>query len=127
MERGFLSELDEKIQKEDKPERFQVRVVSLVTLMGYCDVAFQTRLVPVAKADEGELSAESAWIYSNAFCSNPITQQELEVSVAGSDCGVSETHGFPFQQTSKPVVPGQIKEALNFIRNQDFEVRGGLR
>jgi transcription elongation factor SPT6 len=49
LEKGLITELDQQIRLEDKPERFMLRPV------------------PITQADEEELEKEAEWIYSQAF------------------------------------------------------------
>jgi transcription elongation factor SPT6 len=66
------------------------------------------RRIPVTEADDFELDTESAWIYINAFCQQPISiQDDIET-----------------QNAKKPPTEtkAKIREALKFMRNQLFEV-----
>lgn len=60
IERGFLSERDQKIQIEDLPERFQLRSF------------------PVEECqDDGELMREADWIFRQIFSVETLTIQQL--------------------------------------------------
>lgn len=67
------------------------------------------RTVPVtSEPDDLELEQEAEWIYRQAFQSPPITSQ-----VSNQDLTVA---------TKPESTVRRIKEALNFIRNEFFEV-----
>uniref|UniRef100_A0A915KER6 YqgF/RNase H-like domain-containing protein n=1 Tax=Romanomermis culicivorax TaxID=13658 RepID=A0A915KER6_ROMCU len=57
LDRGFLSEVDKKIQLEDKPERFQLRGL------------------PVSEASPDEVIAESLWIFKHLFTMRSVSTQ----------------------------------------------------
>ncbi|EDO33602.1 predicted protein [Nematostella vectensis] len=94
LEKGMLTDKDTLIKNTDIPERFQLRGV------------------PVKETDEGELEDEAEWIYKHAFLYLPISQQDV------TEQGI---HGNP--PALKPhTAVGKIREALNLMRNQFFEV-----
>ena len=77
---------------------------------------FQLRSIPVCPTEEGELDEEAEWIYKFAFATPPISQQDL----ADQNEGMTYRDG-RFQSKSESYVM-KIKKALNFMRNQQFEV-----
>ncbi|CAF1045570.1 unnamed protein product [Rotaria sp. Silwood1] len=66
---------------------------------------FQLRNIPVTEAKEDELEEEADWIYNGAFLKPTISNQPLEEDEAKN------------LQVKK-----KIKNALNYIRNDSFEV-----
>ncbi|KAJ1367194.1 hypothetical protein KIN20_028058 [Parelaphostrongylus tenuis] len=98
LERGYMAPVDKKIQLEDKPERFQLRKT------------------PVTEADDLELELESKWIYYHAFCHTSVSTQKPTLL----HC-VSDFRGHDRSQIEDEARE-TIKEALNFMRNQLFEV-----
>ncbi|VDP07566.1 unnamed protein product [Soboliphyme baturini] len=63
----------------------------------------EVRYTPVTEADADEIAQESSWIYEQAFRTPTLSAQE--------------------ELDSKPLsTVDKIKEALNFMRNQNFEV-----
>uniref|UniRef100_A0A7G3AZW4 Transcription elongation factor SPT6 n=1 Tax=Lutzomyia longipalpis TaxID=7200 RepID=A0A7G3AZW4_LUTLO len=95
LQRGHFTDLDIEIRKTDIPERMQLREVPITTV----DAEKST-----------ELEAEAEWIYKQAFCREPISKQE----VFGADSR---------DRTRKPPSAiGKIKQALDFMRNQQLEV-----
>uniref|UniRef100_A0A915AX80 Suppressor of Ty 6 homolog n=5 Tax=Parascaris univalens TaxID=6257 RepID=A0A915AX80_PARUN len=100
LEEKLLAPRDKRIQLEDKPERFQLRRVAVI------------------EADEHELELESKWIYQYAFDNATLSIQEecCLTLLARADQGDEER-----RRVAKEA-PEKIKEALNFIRNQLFEV-----
>lgn len=74
----------------------------------------QLREVPITAVPEGsnELDEEADWIYKQAFCKQPISQQ-----------GEKNPGSWETQPTKKPLstIP-KIKQALDFMRNQQLEV-----
>ena len=98
LERGFHTDVDQEIRTADMPERFQLRSI------------------PVCPTEDGELDEEAEWIYKYAFAAPPISQQDL----ADQSEGMSFRDG-RFQSKSESYVI-KIKKALNFMRNQQFEV-----
>lgn len=87
LKRGHFTDLDNEIRKTDIPERMQLRDV------------------PIAAIPEGsnELDDESEWIYKQAFCKAPVSNQET------------------YSRKSPSAIP-KIKQALDFMRNQHLEV-----
>lgn len=84
--------MDNEIRKTDVPERMQ------------------TREVPVTPVPEGsrELEEEAEWIYKQAFCKSTVSNKEN-----------SEKD----RSRNKPSsTVGKIKQALDFMRNQQLEV-----
>ncbi|KFD47142.1 hypothetical protein M513_11992, partial [Trichuris suis] len=65
---------------------------------------FQQRSVPVSPASNEELISEARWIYHNLFTCNCLSRQ-IDIS-----------RSLPISAVDK------IKDVLNFMRNQDFEV-----
>ncbi|KAK2165049.1 hypothetical protein LSH36_55g00040 [Paralvinella palmiformis] len=98
LERGFHTDVDQEIRTADMPERFQLRSI------------------PVCPTEEGELDEEAEWIYKFAFATSPVSQQDL----ADQNEGMTFRDG-RFQSKSENYVM-KIKKALNFMRNQQFEV-----
>ncbi|XP_063703465.1 transcription elongation factor SPT6-like [Culicoides brevitarsis] len=100
LKRGHFTDLDNEIRKTDIPERMQLREV------------------PITAVPEGsnELDEEADWIYKQAFCKPPISQQ-AEKRQQNNDSWDTN------QQTKKPLstIP-KIKQALDFMRNQQLEV-----
>ncbi|VDM59379.1 unnamed protein product, partial [Angiostrongylus costaricensis] len=97
LERGFMAPMDKKIQLEDKPERFQLRKT------------------PVTEADELELELESKWIYYHAFSHTSVSNQSTLLHYVSDFRGHDRSQCVDEAQET-------IKEALNFMRNQLFEV-----
>ena len=79
LEKNLLTELDQQIRLEDKPERFMLRQVPVSS-----------------EPDELELEKEAEWIHNAAFYSTS-------------------------EKKAEPII-ARIKEVLNFIRNELFEV-----
>ncbi|KAF4529397.1 hypothetical protein B566_EDAN003489 [Ephemera danica] len=94
LKRGHFTDVDNEIRSTDMPERMQLRSV------------------PVTKVskDLPELEEEAEWIYKQAFCRPTISKQE----------------GFVHMDEKEPLKPphtvGKIKQALDFMRNENFEV-----
>ena len=88
LEKNLLTEIDQQIRLEDKPERFQLRSIPVTS-----------------EPDEIELEKEAEWIYSQAFT--------IKLSIS------SQEHA---QQPKPPTVIPRIRDALNFIRNESYEV-----
>ncbi|GFR31977.1 transcription elongation factor SPT6 [Trichonephila clavata] len=95
IERSHLTDRDASIRLADLPERFQLRGT------------------PVTDAEEDEIAEEAEWIYKQAFSINTISIQEGEHSGTGHQ---------PIAGRKNPSAVGKIREALKFIRNQQFEV-----
>ncbi|KAM4046625.1 transcription elongation factor SPT6 [Anomaloglossus baeobatrachus] len=97
LESSHLTDQDNEIRTTDLPERFQLRTI------------------PVKSAEDEELEEEADWIYRNAFSTPTISQQEscdyLERGQIGSN----------FSRKGPSTIQ-KIREALNFMRNQHFEV-----
>ncbi|CAG2223752.1 SPT6 [Mytilus edulis] len=68
---------------------------------------FQLRQIPVKPTEEGELEEEAEWIYKQAFVTTTVTQQGFMEQ---------DNHGRNHSTVNK------IREAINFMRNQQFEV-----
>ncbi|XP_055550196.1 transcription elongation factor SPT6 [Wyeomyia smithii] len=87
LKRGHFTDLDNEIRKTDIPERMQIRDV------------------PITPVPEGssELEEEAEWIFKQAFCRPPISNQET------------------YSRKSITAIP-KIKQALDFMRNQHLEV-----
>ncbi|XP_039292182.1 transcription elongation factor SPT6 isoform X2 [Nilaparvata lugens] len=95
LKRGHFTDLDNEIRNTDIPERMQLREI------------------PVTSVPEGsdELEEEAKWIYKHAFQKSTITQQ------------VRSYEDGPERPPRKgPQTVGKIKKALDFIRNQHYEV-----
>lgn len=73
----------------------------------------QLRTMPVTPVVEGsdELDLEAQWIYDQAFCKDTISKQDSHLN--------SEAKERP---RKGPQTVGKIKKALDFMRNQHFEV-----
>lgn len=97
LESSHLTDQDNEIRTTDLPERFQLRTI------------------PIKSAEDDELEEEADWIYRNAFSTLTISQQEscdyLERGQVGSS----------FSRKGPSTIQ-KIREALNFMRNQHFEV-----
>ncbi|XP_064619005.1 transcription elongation factor SPT6-like [Lineus longissimus] len=98
LERGHFTDIDNKIRVADIPERFQLRQV------------------PVQATDEGELEEEAEWIYKQAFQTPPLSVQDME------QFETREGGSFEKYSLKGPGTVEKIREALNFMRNQQFEV-----
>uniref|UniRef100_A0A803TVC8 SPT6 homolog, histone chaperone and transcription elongation factor n=2 Tax=Anolis carolinensis TaxID=28377 RepID=A0A803TVC8_ANOCA len=97
LESSHLTDQDNEIRVTDMPERFQLR------------------MIPVKNAEDDELEEEADWIYRNAFAMPTISLQEgLEYLDRGQATSSFSRKG--------PSTIQKIKEALNFMRNQHFEV-----
>ncbi len=98
LQRGYFTDVDQEIRVTDMPERFQLRGI------------------PVSPTAEGELQEEAEWIHKYAFSTPPVSRQEFYES----------EHGGRYDRkfTGKgPDTVERIREALGFMRNQQFEVR----
>ncbi|XP_037932436.1 transcription elongation factor SPT6 [Teleopsis dalmanni] len=93
LKRGHFTDLDNEIRKADLPERMQLRNV------------------PVTSVPEGstELDDEAEWIYKQAFCKPTVSQQDKNLDSRDR-----------YKKPSSAVE--KIKQALDFIRNQQLEV-----
>ncbi|XP_071770742.1 transcription elongation factor SPT6-like [Centroberyx gerrardi] len=96
LESSHMTDQDNEIRSTDMPERFQLRSL------------------PVKPAEDDELEEEAEWIYRNAFSTPTISMQE----------NTDYLERGPTSNFSKkgPSMIQKIKEALNFMRNQHFEV-----
>ncbi|XP_066551775.1 transcription elongation factor SPT6 isoform X2 [Amia ocellicauda] len=95
LESSHLTDQDNEIRSTDMPERFQLRVI------------------PVKPAEDDELEEEAEWIYRNAFSTPTISMQESTDYLDRGSTNFSR---------KGPSTIQKIKEALNFMRNQHFEV-----
>uniref|UniRef100_A0A8C5RCP7 SPT6 homolog, histone chaperone and transcription elongation factor n=1 Tax=Laticauda laticaudata TaxID=8630 RepID=A0A8C5RCP7_LATLA len=98
LESSHLTDQDNEIRVTDMPERFQLRSI------------------PVKSAEDDELEEEADWIYRNAFAMPTISLQESSDYL---DRNQSSSSSF---SRKGPSTIQKIKEALNFMRNQHFEV-----
>ncbi|KAJ8396463.1 hypothetical protein AAFF_G00017690 [Aldrovandia affinis] len=96
LESSHMTDQDNEIRSTDMPERFQLRSI------------------PVKPAEDDELEEEADWIYRNAFSTPTISMQE---STDYLDRGTTSNFS-----RKGPSTIQKIKEALNFMRNQHFEV-----
>ncbi|XP_051786507.1 transcription elongation factor SPT6 [Erpetoichthys calabaricus] len=97
LESSHLTDQDNEIRANDIPERFQLRSI------------------PVHSAEEEELEEEAEWIYRNAFSTPTISiQDSLDYLERGSS-------GSNFSRKGPSTIQ-KIKEALNFMKVQQFEV-----
>ncbi|MGH0177772.1 UNVERIFIED_CONTAM: hypothetical protein FKN15_076140, partial [Acipenser sinensis] len=96
LESSHLTDQDNEIRSTDMPERFQLRTI------------------PVKPAEDDELEVEADWIYRNAFSTLTISIQESSDYL---DRGTASNFS-----RKGPSTIQKIKEALNFMRNQHFEV-----
>lgn len=78
-------------------------------------IFFKTRAIPVQSSEEGELELESDWVYHQAFCSPPISNQPHSQHTQQHRTG-------SLSNAKSPLAIPKIKETLNFIRNYYFEV-----
>ncbi|XP_034949711.1 transcription elongation factor SPT6 [Chelonus insularis] len=94
LKRGHFTDMDNEIRNTDIPERMQLRSM------------------PITPVPEGsdELDKEAEWIYQQAFCRPTISLQD---SIVGEMSDRSR---------KGPQTVGKIKKALDFMRNQNFEV-----
>ncbi|CAG5108685.1 Similar to Spt6: Transcription elongation factor SPT6 (Drosophila melanogaster) [Cotesia congregata] len=95
LQQAHYTDFDHQIRSTDIPERMQLRA---------------TPITPVA-AGSDELDQESEWIYKQAFSQTKILQQVEDYS-----------SGFDDFQSKGPESVEKIKNVLNFMRNQHFEV-----
>uniref|UniRef100_A0A8C7RH61 Transcription elongation factor SPT6 n=1 Tax=Oncorhynchus mykiss TaxID=8022 RepID=A0A8C7RH61_ONCMY len=96
LESSHMTDQDNEIRSTDMPERFQLRSI------------------PVKPAEDNELEQEAEWIYRNAFSTPTISMQEsTDYLDRGTTTNLSR---------KGPSTIAKIKEALNFMRNQHFEV-----
>uniref|UniRef100_A0A674C8N9 SPT6 homolog, histone chaperone and transcription elongation factor n=1 Tax=Salmo trutta TaxID=8032 RepID=A0A674C8N9_SALTR len=96
LESSHMTDQDNEIRSTDMPERFQLRSTC------------------VKPAEDDELEQEAEWIYRNAFSTLTISMQE---NADYLDRGPATTFS-----RKGPSTIQKIKEALNLMRNQHFEV-----
>ncbi|XP_057340460.1 transcription elongation factor SPT6-like [Microplitis mediator] len=96
LKRAFFTSRDHEIRCEDVPERMQLR---------------STPITPVPKGSS-ELDQEAEWIYKRAF-----TQKNILRQVRDSSNGMAT-----FGSVKGPKTVEKIKNALDLMRNQKFEV-----
>jgi transcription elongation factor SPT6 len=94
LERSHMTEKDDEIRKVDVPERFQLRSI------------------PVTSAEDDEIEEEAEWIWKQAFSTSTI-------SIQGAD---EEDVRQPIAGRKPSSAVPKIREALNFMRKQLFEV-----
>ncbi|XP_043269768.1 transcription elongation factor SPT6 isoform X2 [Venturia canescens] len=95
LKRGHFTDMDNEIRNTDIPERMQLRSV------------------PVTSVPEGseELDLEAEWIYKQAFCRPTVSIQDAHLNDEAKE-----------RARKGPQTVGKIKKALDFMRNQYFEV-----
>ena len=93
LKRGHFTDLDNEIRTTDIPERMQLRSV------------------PVSAASEEELTAEAQWIYNQAFERKTVSVQDAHLNAEAKE-----------RAKKGPQTVTKIKKALDFMRNQHFEV-----
>ncbi|KAK7925731.1 hypothetical protein WMY93_008041 [Mugilogobius chulae] len=96
LESSHMTDQDNEIRTTDMPERFQLRAI------------------PVKPAEDDELEEEAEWIFRHGFSTLTISMQE---STDYLDRGTTTNFS-----RKGPSTIAKIKEALNFMRNQQFEV-----
>uniref|UniRef100_A0A8C5G0Y5 Transcription elongation factor spt6 n=1 Tax=Gouania willdenowi TaxID=441366 RepID=A0A8C5G0Y5_GOUWI len=96
LESSHMTDQDNEIRTTDTPERFQLRSI------------------PVKPAEDDELEEEAEWIFRHGFSTLTISMQE---STDYLDRGTTTNFS-----RKGPSTIAKIKEALNFMRNQQFEV-----
>ncbi|KAJ0061685.1 hypothetical protein NL108_005822, partial [Boleophthalmus pectinirostris] len=96
LESSHMTDQDNEIRTTDMPERFQLRAI------------------PVKPAEDEELEEEAEWIFRHGFSTLTISMQE---STDYLDRGTTTNFS-----RKGPSTIAKIKEALNFMRNQQFEV-----
>ncbi|XP_022244486.1 transcription elongation factor SPT6-like [Limulus polyphemus] len=96
LEHGHFTDLDNEIRTTDIPERFQLRSV------------------PVTQAEDAEIEEEAKWIYKMAFNTATISVQETADQGDGGHQPMAGRKG--------PTAVYKIRDALKFMRNQQFEV-----
>uniref|UniRef100_A0A674NP27 SPT6 homolog, histone chaperone and transcription elongation factor n=1 Tax=Takifugu rubripes TaxID=31033 RepID=A0A674NP27_TAKRU len=96
LESSHMTDQDNEIRTTDMPERFQLRSI------------------PVKPAEDDELEEEAEWIFRHGFSTLTISMQE---STDYLDRGTTTNFS-----RKGPSTIAKIKEALNFMRNQLFEV-----
>ncbi|XP_071876068.1 transcription elongation factor SPT6 isoform X1 [Bombus fervidus] len=93
--RGHFTDVDNEIRTTDIPERMQLRTVPII---------------PTAEGSD-ELDLEAEWIYKWAFCQPTISIQDSHLNEEAKE-----------RAKKGPQTIGKIKKALDFMRNQNFEV-----
>ncbi|XP_031850226.2 transcription elongation factor SPT6 [Nomia melanderi] len=93
--RGHFTDVDNEIRTTDIPERMQIRSVPLT---------------PTVEGSD-ELDLEAEWIYKQAFCQPTISIQDAHLNEEAKE-----------RAKKGPQTIGKIKKALDFMRNQSFEV-----
>ncbi|KOC62723.1 Transcription elongation factor SPT6 [Habropoda laboriosa] len=93
--RGHFTDIDNEIRTTDIPERMQLRTVPIT---------------PTAEGSD-ELDFEAEWIYKQAFCQPTISVQDAHLNEEAKE-----------RAKKGPQTVGKIKKALDFMRNQNFEV-----
>ncbi|XP_076244162.1 transcription elongation factor SPT6 isoform X2 [Calliopsis andreniformis] len=93
--RGHFTDVDNEIRTTDIPERMQLRSVPIT---------------PTAEGSD-ELDLEAEWIYKQAFCQPTISIQDAHLNEEAKE-----------RAKKGPQTVGKIKKALDFMRNQNFEV-----
>ncbi|CAL8280696.1 unnamed protein product [Arctogadus glacialis] len=96
LESSHMTDQDNEIRSTDMPERFQLRSI------------------PIKPAEDEELEEEAEWIFRHGFSTLTISMQE---STDYLDRGTTTNFS-----RKGPSTIAKIKEALNFMRNQHFEV-----
>ncbi|KOC62569.1 Transcription elongation factor SPT6 [Habropoda laboriosa] len=95
LKRGHFTDMDNEIRNTDIPERMQLRSVPVT---------------PVAEGSD-ELDLEAEWIYKQAFCRPTVSIQDAHLNAEAKE-----------RARKGPQTIGKIKKALDFMRNQHFEV-----
>lgn len=95
LKRGHFTDMDNEIRNTDIPERMQLRTIPVT---------------PVAEGSD-ELDLEAEWIYKQAFCRPTISIQDAHLNAEAKE-----------RARKGPQTIGKIKKALDFMRNQQFEV-----
>ncbi|XP_008554918.1 transcription elongation factor SPT6 [Microplitis demolitor] len=97
LKRLHFTDKDEEIRCKDIPERMQLRSIPVT---------------PVSN-DSFELDQEALWIYQQAFCRSTILRKTFELDINENIDGVGK---------KSPETVEKIKNALDFIRNKNFDV-----
>lgn len=94
LKRGHFTDIDNEIRKTDIPERMQLRDI------------------PVTSVPENskELDEEAEWIYRQAFTRSTVSNRENSTDEWGTN------------ERKPSTAIGKIKQALDFMRNQQLEV-----
>lgn len=96
--KNLLTEFDQLVRLEDKPERFMLRTLAVTE-----------------EPDEAELEREARWIFAQAF------QGKRTLSDQETPAPKQEDRYDEGKKASSPVVT-KIKDVLNFVRNEFLEV-----